>query len=99
MGAASAALGCVLHAAAGQPDAPGGAAADNDVISCGLAALQAAAENAARLSQSSAARIGAAKGLAAALGAPHMLPGVEPGSAWLLCHVEHEQTAKQALQV
>ena len=97
MGAASAALGCVLGAAASRPDAPGGAAAG--ALSQGLAALQAAALNAPRLSQSSSARAGIAKGLAAVLGAPHMLPGVAPGSAWLLRRAEHEQTAKQALQV
>ena len=94
---ASGALGCVLDAAASRPGAPGGAAADT--LSQGLAALRAAAGNAPRLSQSSAARTGVARGLAAALGAPHMLPGVEPGSAWLLRRAEHEQTAKQALQV
>ena len=97
MGAASAALGCVLEAVASRPDAPGGAAAD--ALSQGLAALRAAAGNAPRLSQSSAARVGIAKGLAAALGAPHMLPGTDPGSAWLLRRAEHEPTAKQALQV
>ena len=97
MGAASAALGCVLDAVASRPDGPGGAAADTLIQ--GLAALRAAAGNAQRLSQSSAARVGVARGLAAALGAPRMLPGLDWGSAQLLRHAAHEPIAKQALQV
>lgn len=64
-----------------------------------LAAFQAAGQNAPRLSQSNSARSGVPHGLAALLGAPHMLSGVAGGDTWLLTRTEYAGHAKQALEV
>ena len=64
-------------------------------------ALVSALGNAPRLAQSAAAKSGIACGLAALLGAPHLLPGVPPakGADFLLASPEMAAAAKQALQV
>lgn len=93
VGAAAAALGCMLNGLHAQE------ASANQILDETLGAFQAALQNALRLSQSNSAKIGIAHGLAAVLGAPHMLPGVDDGDTRLLSHPEHAAHAKQALEV
>jgi hypothetical protein len=64
-----------------------------------LQAFLSAVQNASRLSQSNAAKLGVARGLAALLGVPHVLPGVSGGDTWLLNHAELAGHAMQALTV
>ena len=97
MGKAATALGCVINAL---PSRPGSQALlPAPLLEQALLAMGAAAENAPRLSQSANARTGVALGLAALLGAPHMLPDGAGGDTWLLTRPECAGHAKQALEV
>ena len=62
-------------------------------------AILAAAQNAPRLEHSSAAKSGAAAGLAALLGAQHVVPGLPAGASYLLTCGADAPAAKEALQV
>ena len=97
MGAAATALGCVINALPSRADSQTGSPAP--LLDKALSALQAAAENAPRLSQSTVARTGIAHGLAALLGAPHMLPDAAGGDTWLLSRADCAEHAKRALEV
>ena len=97
MGAAAAALGCMVNAVPSRPGAEAGAPAA--LMGQALSALQAALESAPRLSQSTSARRGVAQGLAALLGAPHMLPDAAGADTWLLTQADCAGHAKQALEV
>lgn len=97
MGAAATALGCVVNALPSRPDFQTGSLAP--MLDKALSALQAAAENAPRLSQSTGARAGIAHGLAALLGAPYMLPDAAGGDTWLLTRADCAEHAKRALEV
>ena len=97
MGAAAAALGCVINALPSRSDFHTGSLAA--LLEKALAALQAAAETAPRMSQSANVRTGIAQGLAALLGAPHMLPDAAGGDTWLLTRADCAGHAKQALEV
>ncbi len=93
MGAAATSLGCLVAGLAlDQAQAEAQRSVD---------AMLAALGNGPRLAQSGAARSGVAAGLAALLGAPHLLPGVPPavGPPALLASPQTADAAKQALQV
>ncbi|CAL5220764.1 g2828 [Coccomyxa viridis] len=97
VGAAAAALGCVINALPSRSDFHTGSLAA--LLEKALAALQAAAETAPRMSQSANVRTGIAQGLAALLGAPHMLPDAAGGDTWLLTRADCAGHAKQALEM
>ncbi len=97
MGAAAAALGCVVNALPSRPLAQ--ETPVSELLEEVLQSFLSAVKNASRLSQSNAAKLGVASGLAALLGAPHALPGVSDGNAWLLHCAELAGHAMQALTV
>ena len=97
VGAAAAALGCVVNSLPSSPHAQ--ETPPTELLAEVLQAFQSAVQNASRLSQSNAAKLGVASGLAALLGVPHVLPGVSGGDTWLLTHAELAGHAMQALTV
>ena len=97
MGAAATALGCVINLLPSRSDFQTDTLAL--LLDKALSALQAAAEKAPRLAQSASIKTGIAHGLAALLGAPHMLPGAAGGDTWLLTRADCAGHAKQALEV
>ncbi|CAL8472221.1 g11763 [Coccomyxa elongata] len=96
VGTAATAVGCLVSGLAGKQPLQDAQSEVQQSVDALLAALG----NAHRLAQSSAAKSGIACGLAALLGAPHLLPGVLPtgGTAFLLASPEMAEAAKQALQ-
>ena len=97
VGTAAAALGCVVNSLPSRPHAQ--EAPPTELLEDVLQAFLSAVQNASRLSQSNAAKLGVASGLAALLGVPHMLPGVSGGDTWLLNRAELAGHAMQALTV
>ncbi len=97
MGAAATALGCVINLLPSRSDFQTGSLAP--LLDKALSALQTAAERAPRQSQSASVSTGIAHGLAALLGAPHMLPDAAGGDTWLLTRADCAGHAKQALEV
>lgn len=97
VGTAATAVGCLVSGLAGK-QLLGNAHSE---VQQSVDALLVALGNAPRLAQSSAAKSGIACGLAALLGAPHLLPGIVStgGTALLLAAPEMAEAAKQALQV
>ena len=97
VGTAATALGCVVNSLPSSPHAK--EAPPTEVLEEVLQAFLSAIQNASRLSQSNAAKLGVASGLAALLGVPHVLLGVSGGDTWLLNHAELAGHAMQALTV
>jgi hypothetical protein len=96
VGAAACAVGCLINSLAHRqgffPD-PG------KVTQQAAAALVTAAELAPRLAQSASVKLGAAAGLAALLGAKHLLPGLVGDTSYLLTRSPDAEAAKETLQV
>lgn len=97
VGTGATALGCLVAGTAGKQLLEGAQSEVQQSVDALLSALG----NAPRLAQNGAAKSGIACGLAALLGAPHLLPGVPPtgGTTFLLASPETAGAAKQALQV